>query len=113
MDTVVYVDKQRIDCMDAHAHLDICGSHTTYEPFSYFVYHSKISAIFDKGDNFMWLHVCYILQQFCSEQENCLTALWTGFLNNEEKESCLSCVKKTLTGPPIRPYQIRKQSTEE
>ena len=28
-------------------------------------------------------------------QETCLTALWTGLLNNEESESCLSCMRNT------------------
>ena len=29
--------------------------------------------------------------EFKLKQEKCLTALWTGFLNDEESESCLSC----------------------
>ena len=37
MDTVVYVDEHgmpRSDVTNAHAHLDICCSHMTKEPFS-------------------------------------------------------------------------------
>ena len=33
------------------------------------------------------------------------------FLNNEER--VVSLVHKTPTGPPLHPYQIWKQSTEE
>ena len=42
MDTVVYVDKQRVsrpDCMDVHAHLNLRCLHMTQGPFSHIAHH--------------------------------------------------------------------------